>query len=268
MTPDRIIALVGVGLAISGLIAAYVFYRRGRKIKALASQIQINKVFETDKHLKNLNITIDAKKVERLDLVKVRLWNAGNETILKEHISTVDKLTITLPPGTEIFDFTVEKQTHKRVNASFKVSDYGVEFEFSQMEPKDGFVLRLLIATRKPITKSDIVLSGSVHGIHEVGQLPKTFYSRIDKAVDVAGPIIFSAAFPLIMILGFLWFIIDGIMALVFKNPDSIERFSRVNDTASGVELLIAVSLMAGFIVLMRILFIAHKEKSPPKDLE
>lgn len=89
LTPASII------LAIAGLFATYVFYKKSNKVQKPVYTIQSNNIIrDFISNISDLEIKYAGELIENLTVSRITFWNAGNEVIDKEDIVRSDPIMI------------------------------------------------------------------------------------------------------------------------------------------------------------------------------
>jgi hypothetical protein len=156
--------LVSSLLGICGVVLAFVFYFRGRKIRRLSTEststVVVGPVDEANERLK---IVFDGNEVPRVTRSVFVVWNSGHETIRGTDIATSDPLRVELPATTLVLGTNIERTTRSSVNFVLERANdtASVKLAFDFLDRNDGAFFSILHTAAVGEAK----LSGTVQGI-------------------------------------------------------------------------------------------------------
>jgi hypothetical protein len=171
MSIDTILGIVGLVLAVIGLLTGYIFYRKGIKTKELCyDEKAVNLINGYSTQFEDLKIKFKEKDIENLSVSKILFWNNGSETIDKT--DTLEDFPITIcantEKGLEILDAKVLETNNIASNFSAVVLNGGryVVLSFEYLDSQDGAIIQIIHTGAGAI--SDLFLIGRIKGAKKV----------------------------------------------------------------------------------------------------
>ena len=107
--------IISIGIAIIGIVLAYVFYRKGLRSKEPCWSVRNNVLVEGySSKIGKLDIRFKDEQVENLSIARIAFWNQGAETLDRHDIETVNPLRIEA-------DEEIEIQGNRIINPYFSM---------------------------------------------------------------------------------------------------------------------------------------------------
>jgi hypothetical protein len=164
---DTIIGIVGLVLAVIGLLTGYIFYRKGIKAKEPCyDEKSINLINGYSTQYEDLKIKYKEKDIENLSVSKILFWNNGSETIDKT--DTLEDLPITICANeekeVEILDVKVLETNNFASDFSAVLLNGGrfAVLSFEYLDSQDGAIIQAIHTGTGAI--SDLFLIGRIKG--------------------------------------------------------------------------------------------------------
>ena len=179
--------LVSLSLGAAGVLLAFVFYFRGKRVRQPVFRTRTFALIE-DKTAKiqSLKILYNDQPVENLSLTRVAIWNRGSEPIRFSDFAETDKLRIKVEDGAKLLGTQIHA-TNSPTNkfAIIPENENGViNINFEYFQKNEGVVINIY-HTGKPQTK--ILPQGTVIGGEQLVQ-----FRQKDLLIDALGKIIFG----------------------------------------------------------------------------
>lgn len=146
MDMNYIFGILGVALAIVGLIASFYFYRKSIRIKEPVYSIKSNNVIsDYSSTYQNLTVSYKNERVENFTVSKVLFFNKGAETLNRDDIATMNRLRILANQGI-ILDTTVLQVNNP--SSDFKVGlnreNNWIVVDFDYLNQHQGAVIEVI----------------------------------------------------------------------------------------------------------------------------
>lgn len=134
---------------------------------------------------RGLEVSFRGKKLTRICITKVVIWNSGNTAIRKEDIPTNRPVRVTAKDGAEILDAEVLQMNNlsSYVKCDFASGAATIHFDF--LSPQNGFVLNI-VHTGK--TGSDLKIEAAFIDSKPLRRVPvfeSSLLSRISPAAKI-----------------------------------------------------------------------------------
>jgi hypothetical protein len=166
MDINYVIGIVGVVLAIVGLIASYYFYKKSVRIKEPVYSIKSNNLISgSASTLHNLNISYKKRRVKNLTVSKILFYNRGAETINRQDIATINPLKIASETCT-VLDASV-LQVNNPANVFKVILEKGsqdVFIDFDYLDKNQGAVIQVV---HTGLSSENIGLYGDIKGVEK-----------------------------------------------------------------------------------------------------
>jgi hypothetical protein len=173
MSLDTILGIAGFALGIIGLIAGYVFYRKGMKIKDPAYSIKsYNVIAGYSSKYKNLTVSYKKEKIENFTISKILFYNRGAETITRQDIATLNQIkVITNLASASIIDASVIQVNNPSsdFNISLDKTNSIVNINFDYLDKNHGAVIEVI---HTGLSSDDLEIVGDIKGVQKISQVP------------------------------------------------------------------------------------------------
>jgi hypothetical protein len=203
-----VIGIVGLILALLGLLAGYIFYRLSKNHPSLAYQSHTYQLLGvTRTPSEEIEIRFRGQKVPQITKSLVSIWNNGNTTIEGAQIANADQLRIVTSQDSEILDATVLRVTRDANRFSLErttETPNEVRLQFEWLDSGDGALVKLLHTGETRISLAG-TLRGVPKGTVNLGRLTSAERKR-SKSQKVSR--FLNAAAVVITLGGFLSFFI------------------------------------------------------------
>ena len=137
----------GMLLTLIALTATFYFYRKSKAKGSLVCQWDGLTVVDTGSPdgLDKVHIYFGDRKIERLSISEIILWNAGDKTIRKGDLTETDPLTISFDDGSEILEAEIVQKTRPPILPSLSIDSEkrNLKYDFAFLEQDDGFTIRV-----------------------------------------------------------------------------------------------------------------------------
>jgi hypothetical protein len=155
-----VIGILGFFLTVFGIIQNHWF----RKVRGLSySILGRNLIRDYSESLGGLEIKLKGEKVKTLSVVKIAIWNNGNETLDKHQLVEKDKLRIEISNDTKVFDYSIIQVNESSNSFNLKkLNPNIIEINFDYIDQNQGCVIQIIY---DGIKTSDINLKGKIKGI-------------------------------------------------------------------------------------------------------
>ncbi|TGP82069.1 hypothetical protein EN870_07590 [bacterium M00.F.Ca.ET.227.01.1.1] len=159
---------VGVLVGAIGIaVAIYTIFRR-TKGRLLYQQTSI-RLLDAGRNsvLDSVSVLYGDKKVPRVSLTHVAIWNSGRSAVRSTDVSEHGPIKFELNGDGEILDATIVASSVPENNPTFIISDDRKSFllNFSFLNPKQGFIVR----TIHTADKSDVLIGGTLIDLPAIG---------------------------------------------------------------------------------------------------
>lgn len=193
--------VVGILLAVVGIILAIVLYRRAKPVARLRHAIgHASLIGDAPEALRDgLEVRFNGSVVPRVTRTSYGLWNDGNVTIRGHDIVATDPIRLEFPSDVKILRATIEQTTRAVTDPTVHITDTVVEIGFDFLDRGDGFRAQIIHSG----TDKAIVPRGTVRGIPQ-GLTDIT--SPSDRTIRVLRVIASAILLPLIAIMGYIVF--------------------------------------------------------------
>jgi hypothetical protein len=165
MATSDIITLI---TAIVGIAVSYFFFLRSQRLRKPCWAIRSNNLIENyGSTFSKLEVFYAQNKVENLTVSKFLFWNAGSETIERQHIVTANPLRILGAEGVKLLDVEILAQNNRFSDfaASLSEDNLSVFLAFEYLDRGHGAVLQV---THTGLSSDDIQVEGSIKGVGSV----------------------------------------------------------------------------------------------------
>lgn len=167
---------LGSILGIAGLFAALFFYLRSRRISQLAYQLEeFTMIGGSNAEFPNeVEIRFANRRVNRVTVSRIVLWNSGNMTINGSQVVDSDPVRLELTKEGEILKVDVLR--HSRASNMVRIIPRNgslniVDIPFDYFDPKDGISLEVIHSSTKNSIKCMGTIRGIPKGISNYGKL-------------------------------------------------------------------------------------------------
>jgi hypothetical protein len=132
--------LMFLALAVLGIGASYVFYRKSIRSKSVVfSSSSFNLIHESLSVVSGLSIRYKERDVGRLTVNRIAIWNKGREPVRRFDIAEGDPLRIeVVSESVEILSATISQSTSKSNNFTLTETASGVLMSFDYLNFGDG----------------------------------------------------------------------------------------------------------------------------------
>lgn len=163
------------GLAVAGILIAFIFYFRSRQRKQICFQKFDYKIVDSEKtHLAaGLKVLVNDVEAQNVTASRVILWNEGNCTIDGGNLRTTSPLRFEVQEG-QILRVELEKVDRAANNIAISADEKAAFVSFDYLDERDGFRV-LVLHSGKP---ENVKLIGDVREMPD-GPVEKRFaYTR------------------------------------------------------------------------------------------
>jgi hypothetical protein len=167
-------------ISIISIVLAVIFYYKSlREKKPVFAKQTINLIKSNLTSFSKLQINYDGRKVDKLTLTKLSLWNSGKATIYKNDITTVDPLLIKTNGQNIIYDFEIASSNPANEIVITKIDDYTLSVSFTFLDFHNGVLLNIYHNGTK---SDDVSIQGTLIGAKTLisGIKRNFFINRID----------------------------------------------------------------------------------------
>ena len=182
-----IVAVIGLGLGILGLISSYVFYRRQERSRDPRWAVSSTTLIEGHgSRLSDLEVLFKGEAVENLSVSRLLFWNNGG-VIDHGDIATADSVRVVAIDGTKILDARVLAQNSKTslFQVSLSADGASAALSFEYLGEGHGAVLQIVhtgIIPREPI------VTGAIKGVKTIRRHRGSFLTDIARAMPILPP--------------------------------------------------------------------------------
>ncbi len=164
MDVSLFLAAVGTAVAIVSILVAYVFYRKGQRVRKPSWDIRSeNLITDYAKRLPGIEVVYLGQQVGNLTVSKVMFWNDGRETVRHEDVAEADPIRVVSKAPAAILSAEV-LQVNSEPN-SFSVSlEPAVKaayLHFEYIDHGEGAVIQVIHSGR---SSEDVDVIGTVKG--------------------------------------------------------------------------------------------------------
>lgn len=138
-------SIVGLVLAVAGILLAIYLFRRSNNLKSLAYTYKTVQFIDSMPADKRLRLTFDDQEISKVSLTKIAVWNNSNNVIHEDDFARVKPFVITIEES------ELELDTYKLYGAEetnnlrfLKLEDKSIRPLFDYLGPQDGFILTIL----------------------------------------------------------------------------------------------------------------------------
>jgi hypothetical protein len=158
-------------LAIAGIVLAYVFYRRSRKVKQPCWSRRNNSLIEGyANRLMGLEVLYNNQRVENLSVARFAFWNKGSETIHRSDIKTANPLRISpTDASVRILDVKLLARNHESSQfvASLDADRNAAMLDFDYLDRNCGAVIQVI---HTGTNASVVEVAGDIKGVKRLTQ--------------------------------------------------------------------------------------------------
>jgi len=196
MSIDTILGISGLFIGILGLLAAYIFYRKGMRDKEpYYSIVSRNLIQDNLGKMNDLEILYKRHKVENLTTSKIVFGNSGKDTIDRLDIVKSHPLKIVSSTNTAILDAKIIGTNHPtskfRIALSKDGSKVNLGFEYID---QGQWVLIQLVHTGQ--SSENLKLKGEIKGVKKIKEVKG---GRLDSWQSVGAMLLFGGASTLLL---------------------------------------------------------------------
>jgi hypothetical protein len=159
-----LIGIAGLIVGILGLVAAYAFFRKSRRVKEPSYSIRNTELIRNlSTKLEKLKITYNGEPILNLGITKLAFWNTGRETITTEDIPEGDRLRISIEGNGKILDAKIIEHSNPANKFSISLAEdrKAAILTFDYIDEYEGAIVELLYTTQSSDVPS---FEGSVKG--------------------------------------------------------------------------------------------------------
>lgn len=174
-----IVMFVSLLLGVIGIALAVIFYIKGKRERLPCYAVRsFNILDESATSLPKLQVTYEGVSVKQLTATKLAFWNAGSETIDRNHIAEADPLRLALSDENEFLFARVISQSIPANRVAATIDDENrktVYLSFDFIDKGQGAVFMLLHTD----PSGDVELRGTIKGVKEIVSLltkPRTWF--------------------------------------------------------------------------------------------
>lgn len=169
-SPDwgLIIGLSGLVLAVVGILATYVFYRRTFSGKRPVYSVRNNNLIQDYKaQLPDLQVLYGGAEVKQLSTAKVLFYNRGLQSIYRQDISEIDVIRIAPVPGVELRSVVLLKNNDEPngLTSPIVAANGRAIIDFQYLDGNKGAVFQVV---HTGTAATDIRVEGSGAGFKRV----------------------------------------------------------------------------------------------------
>jgi hypothetical protein len=150
-------------IALGSLVLAIIAYRRHKR-KRLAYQIVSNEsLFSIKRLIKDrIKIYLDDTLVENVNLVLIRIFNPGNDTITTKDFES--SIAVNFGDAAKILSVEISEKSPADLPATISYNDSSVMLEPLLLNEKDSVTLKALVS--KP--QNAIIVGGRIAGVRKI----------------------------------------------------------------------------------------------------
>lgn len=237
------LAVVSVIIAVGGLVAAYVFYRRSRRMKRLVYAVSSRILIEDYvSKLPGLSVTFEGKIAQSVVVTKLAMWNKGTETIDHSDLAPADPLRVDINRKVQLLSYSRIHQSSEAVELELSQRDpQTLLIGFAFLDPNQGVIIQL-VHTGANHDSDTVAIHGTVRGLNEP--------IAESKLTPKAGPRQLIAEL-LLFGSGSAFFTILGLFVVLYgKFPASPEG---VISLAAGMLILGGMAFVYWYILISRV---------------
>ncbi len=175
--------LTGIAIFIIGTALTVYIFRRSRMFKELTySIISTTPLLRIGEEIRGkVTVLLDERPVQSISLILVRIRNSGRQPI----ISTDYERPISLGFGeiAQILSVDISQKSPKNLRIPFHIEGERIEFEKVLINPRDSFIVKVLIGEFSPPVTADWRIAG-VEEVKEVDpETQNTLRSTLFQAI-------------------------------------------------------------------------------------
>ena len=160
--------IISIGIAIIGIVLAYVFYRKGHRSKEPCWSVRNNVLVEGySSKIGKLDIRFQDEQVENLSIARIAFWNQGAETLDRHDIETINPLRIEADEEIEILDVSVSltNSSSSQFETELVNDRKSAKLDFAYLDKGQGAIVQII---HTGIKESDIQIVGDIKSVKEI----------------------------------------------------------------------------------------------------
>lgn len=162
------IGIINLVLALSAIIAAYIFYRRTKVVKKLLYSRKSVTVFTNiSEHISDLTVSHADTDINSLTITKLLFWNGGTVTVHDSDIADADPVVIRSSRNVKILSASIDVVDNKanKFDVRRETNEAITSVDFDFIEKREGLTFVVIHTGTK---SDDIFMDGTVIGTGKV----------------------------------------------------------------------------------------------------
>jgi len=176
MEVGTIIGIVGIAVAVIGIVFAFIFYRCSRIGAQPVYQLETLNLIGKDPTIpEDVEILFKGKSVSQLTKTHIILWNTGKSMLEGKNIVAEDPLRLEFSEPVELLRVSILKRTRElnKFTANIKQGSPNTAIcNFDYLEPKDGVLIELLHTAKESYPQVKGTIRGVPKGVQNWGKVP------------------------------------------------------------------------------------------------
>lgn len=191
-------------ITVISLLLTIIFYDKGKKVKLPYYAVKsYNIIKDLDSTIDLLEVLYSGKRIENFTATKIAFWNAGNDTINSDDITSTNPLTINITEGYKILNAKILQVIEPANQFEIDIiDDMSIGIHFDYLDKNQGAIIQLLHTGK---SEKDIEIKGKIKGVGE----------PIRKSARISHDSI--SLFNLVIIYGFSIFLFLLLINMIFN---------------------------------------------------